>query len=70
MKINIPESAMRRKTPRPTQPAVSLSDEAYDALLTLSDKHRISMRKLASMLIMESVKNLEVIVDDENSDHV
>lgn len=68
MKIHITEDAMRRRAPRPTQPAVSLSDEAYEALLALSDAHNVSMRKLASMIIVEACKTLEIEkvgVDDE-----
>jgi len=57
MKIHISE---KRRVPRPTQPAVSLSDEAYAALLSLSDKYNVSMRKLASEIILQACKNLEV----------
>lgn len=57
MKIHISET---KRAPRPTQPAVSLSDEAYAALLALSDKYNVSMRKLASEIILQACKNLEV----------
>ena len=57
MKIHITEG---KRVPRPTQPAVSLSDEAYAALLAQSDKHNISMRKLASAIILEVCGKLEV----------
>lgn len=57
MKIHISEA---KRAPRPTQPAVSLSDEAYEALLALSDKYNVSMRKLASEIILQACKNLEV----------
>lgn len=61
MKIHItPEK------PRPTQPAVALSQEAYAALLELSDKHNVSMRKLASEIILKACDNLEVVIVDEN----
>ena len=60
MKIHItPEK------PRPTQPAVALSKEAYAALLELSDKHNVSMRKLASAIILEVCGKLEVEKSDE-----
>lgn len=59
MKIHITEDMIRKPGKRPTQPAVSLSDEAYDALLSLSDKLNVSMRKLASMIVLEACKNLE-----------
>lgn len=55
MKIHI-----KPEVPRPTQPAVSLSQEAYAALLAASDKHNISMRKLASKIILKACENLEV----------
>ena len=51
MKIHISE---KRRVPRPTQPAVALSQEAYTALLDLSDRLNISMRKLASAIILEA----------------
>ena len=57
MKIHI---SKKRRVPRPTQPAVSLSDEAYAALRSLSDKYNVSMRKLASEIILQACKNLEV----------
>jgi hypothetical protein len=60
MKIHI---SADKRAPRPTQPAVSLSDEAYEALLALSDKHNISMRKLASAIILEVCGKLEVTTD-------
>ena len=57
MKIHISE---KRRVPRPTQPAVSLSDEAYAALLALSDKYNVSMRKLASAIILKACDNFEI----------
>lgn len=68
MKIHISEDMIRRRTPRPTQPAVSLSDEAYAALLSLSDKHNVSMRKLASAIILEACNSMEVTSDEVGSD--
>lgn len=60
MKIHIAPSKLR-----PTQPAVALSQEAYTALLDLSDKHNVSMRKLASEIILKACDNLEVVIEDE-----
>ena len=57
MKIHITEG---KRVPRPVHPVVSLSDEAYAALLAQSDKHNISMRKLASAIILEVCGELEV----------
>ena len=57
MKINITSV---KRVPRPTQPSVSLSQDAYIALLDMSDKHNISMRRLASEIILQACKNLEV----------
>ena len=62
MKIHIPSD---KRVPRPTQPSVSLSQEAYAALLALSDKHNLSMRKLASAIILEVCGKLEVEKSDE-----
>ena len=51
MKIHISDE---KRVPRPTQPAVALSPEAYSALLELSNKNNVSMRKLASAIILEA----------------
>lgn len=59
MKINIPMNRPESK-PRPTFPSVHLTDEAYDALFELSIKYNISMRKLASMLIVEACNTWEI----------
>lgn len=64
MKIHISEDMIRRRTPRPTQPAVSLSDEAYTALLALSDKYNVSMRKLASAIILEACNGTLQITEE------
>ena len=64
MKILISEDMRKRQAPRPTQPAVSLSDQAYAALLAMSDKHNVSMRKLASTIILKACENLEVVDND------
>lgn len=65
MKIHIADSMIRKPARRPAQPAVSLSDEAYSALLKLSDEHNVSMRKLANKIILEACENLEVVIEDE-----
>ena len=60
MKIHItPEK------PRPAQPAVGLSKEAYARLIEMSDKHNVSMRRLASEIILKACDNLEVVIEDE-----
>ncbi len=65
MKIHITDDMIRKPAKRPAQPAVSLSDEAYTALLKLSDGCNVSMRKLASEIILKACDNLEVVIDDE-----
>ena len=60
MKIHIAEDKHCKPRTRPAQPAVSLCQEAYDKLLALSDKHNVSMRKLANAIIMEACDNLEI----------
>lgn len=59
MKIHI-----KTEAPRPTTPAVALSQEAYAALLAASDKHNISMRKLASKIILKACEDLEVEIHE------
>ena len=54
MNIHITEDMLRKTANRPAQPAVSLSEEAYSALLGLSDRCNVSMRKLASLIILEA----------------
>lgn len=58
MKISISGTKQR---PRPNSPSVNLTFEAYDALMVLANKHNISMRKLASEIIVEACKNIEVV---------
>lgn len=74
MKIRITEDMKRRSAKRPAQPAVSLSDDAYSALLTLSDKENVSMRKLASAIILEACNSTleveKVGAANENPDHL
>lgn len=62
MKITVSSGKQRR--PRPKSPNVNLTAEAYDTLLALSDQHGISMRKLASEIIMQASENLEVAKSD------
>ena len=59
MKISIPQNRPTR--PRPSVPSVNLTDEAYDALYELSIKNNISMRRLASAIIIEARDNLEIV---------
>jgi hypothetical protein len=40
---------------------VNLTDEAYDALNELSVKTNISMRQLASAIIVQAKDNLEIV---------
>ena len=59
MKIHISDDSYHPRT-RPAQPAVSLSHDAYDKLIALSSKHNISMRKLASAIILEACDHLVI----------
>lgn len=59
MKINIPHNRPART--RPTVPSVNLTDEAYDALYALSLKHNVSMRQLASAIIIEARESIEIV---------
>ena len=59
MKISIPTNRPAR--PRPCTPSVNLTNEAYDALYELSVKTNISMRQLASAIIIEARDNLEIV---------
>lgn len=61
MKISI---LSNRQRPRPDSPCVNLTLEAYDALMALANQHNISMRKLASEIIVEACKNIEVVKTD------
>lgn len=65
MKITISQNMPER--PRPQCPAVSLTDEAYDALYALSCKHNISMRTLANSIILEACNNLEIVQGGEQN---
>ena len=60
MVVKITVSCGKQKRPRPKSPNVNLTAEAYDTLLALSDQHGVSMRKLASEIIMQASENLEV----------
>lgn len=63
MKISI--SNKKPDRPKPATPSVSLSHEAYDKLMELSVQHNVSMRKLASEIIMQAIADLKIEVDDE-----
>lgn len=65
MKITIPNN--RTPRPRPEVPTVSLSDEAYDVLVELSYKYNVSMRRLASAIIVGAYENIEI--EKEGSRH-
>ena len=52
MVIKLAPTTQRRI--RPTTPTVVLTDEAYDALLEMSDAHNVSMRQLASAIIVNA----------------
>lgn len=41
-------------------PTVSLTDEAYDILMDLSTEYNISMRRLASAIIVGAYGNIEI----------
>lgn len=58
MKITIPNNRPQR--PRPDIPTVSLTDEAYDVLVELSHEYNVSMRRLASAIIVGAYENIEI----------
>lgn len=62
MKITIPSNKAPR--PRPDIPTVSLTDEAYDVLVELSHEYNVSMRKLASAIIVGAYENIEIEKED------
>lgn len=59
MKVTIPQNRPEQR-PRPKWPAISLTDEAYDALYALSVQHNVTMRALANSIIIEACSNLEI----------
>ena len=64
MKISISPKKMPER-PRPKWPALSLTQEAYDALYALSVKHNVSMRTLANKIIIEACNNWEIAIGGE-----
>lgn len=66
MKITIPSTSTPR--PRPTVPTVCLTDEAYDILLSLSTDYNVSMRKIASAIIVSAFANLEIEKEDDSNE--
>lgn len=63
MKINI--STKRPQRPKPESPSVSLTTEAYNALLELSAKHNVSMRKLASVIITQALAEIDIEIEGD-----
>lgn len=62
MKLKLPPVIPNRV--RPATPTVVLTDEAYDALYEMSCKHDVSMRQLASAIIVESAREgIEIDAD-------
>ncbi len=64
MKITIPSNSTPR--PRPSVPTVCLTDEAYDILLSLSTDYNVSMRKIASAIIVNAFATLEIEKEDDS----
>lgn len=63
MKLKLPPTIPNRI--RPATPTVVLTDEAYDALYEMSCKYDVSMRQLASAIIVESAKEgIEIDADE------
>ena len=60
MKINVQPNKKAR--PMPETPSVSLTHEAYEKLLELSDTLNISMRRLVSEIVMK----VEIEKDEKN----
>ena len=64
MKLKLPQQATPNRV-RPLTPTVVLTNEAYDALLDMSNKHDVSMRQLASAIIIQSAKEgIEIDADE------
>lgn len=66
MKVVIPSKNRNRK--RPATPTVALTDDAYDALIELSDIYSTSMRELASAIIVTAHKNIESLEIEKEDD--
>lgn len=69
MVLKIPPVSPRRI--RPSTPTVVLTDEAYDALFKLSCVHNVSMRQLASAMIIQAAEDgVEIIEkgDEKNGE--
>ena len=66
MKITLPGNSAPR--PRPMVPTVCLTDEAYDILLSLSTDYNVSMRKIASAIIVSAFANLEIEKEDDSNE--
>lgn len=64
MKINISPKKMPER-PRPKWPAISLTDEVYDALYAMSLKHNVTMRALANNILLEACNNWEIAIGGE-----
>ena len=64
MKIQIP--TQKKNRPRPAIPTVALTDEAYDALAALSSEYNVSMRTLASAIIIGAREN--IVIEKEGAD--
>lgn len=56
MRIKLPPDVVRGRI-RPATPTVVLTDEAYDALLEMSDNSNVSMRQLASAIIIQAAED-------------
>lgn len=54
MFIKLPPVTQKRF--RPSTPTVVLTDEAYDALYKMSCDHNVSMRQLASAVIVQAAE--------------
>lgn len=64
MKLNI-SPKKKPERPRPKWPAISVTDEVYDALYAMSLKHNITMRALANSILLEACNNLEIVQGGE-----
>lgn len=58
MKIQIP--TQKKNRPRPAVPTVALTDEAYDVLAELASEYDLSMRILASSIILGAYEHIEI----------
>lgn len=72
MKLKLPPDVVRGRI-RPATPTVVLTDEAYDALFKMSCDYNVSMRQLASAIIIhaatEGIEIKEGVIKNEDTEN-